>query len=192
MGPEKAFSPPLHVFFMNGRLLSSCLQPASTTMATDTPSSRPRGDEPLDAALRPIHAGWLEDAHRLLEPALEPDADFWARWAAVRYIADDFREQYRLERSFVNELRPFLQPDIAEQLVRQGERVFQLRLELDRIGRRRGTAEAFAGAARYLLEQLGLWCTEIQLATRDLTRDILPPEGEQILGHLEAALAMRP
>jgi hypothetical protein len=161
-------------------------------MSAATATPRSRGDEPLEASLRPCHAGWLENARRLVEPALEPNADFWARWAAVRYIADDFREHYRLERALVAELRPFLRPDVAERLVRQAEHVFRLRLDLDRIGRRRGTSEEFAGCARYLLEQLGLWCAEIERASRGITRDALPPEGQQILGHLEAAVAMRP
>ncbi len=157
-------------------------------MRTATVTSALRGEQPLDAVLRPIHTAWIEEARRFLEPALEPGADFWARWVVVRYLSDDFRERYRRERALVDELRSFLRPDVAERLLREGDRIFRLRLELDRIGRRRGTAAEFAAGTRDLLEQLGMWCAEIELAARGITRGALPAEGAELLVHLEAAL----
>lgn len=151
-------------------------------------TSAARGEEPLDAVLRPIHNAAVKEARRFLEPALEPGADFWTRWAAVRYICDDFQERYRRERALLDELRPFLRPETAERLAREGDRVFELRLELDRIGRRRATAAQFAAGTRDLLEQLGLWYAEIELAASGITRDVLPVEGTDLIAHLEAAL----
>jgi hypothetical protein len=154
-------------------------------------TSAPRSAEPLDAVLRPIHAAWAEEARRFLEPAMETGVDFWTRWAAVRYLDDDFSEHYRRERALVDELRPFVRPAEAERLRGSGERLFRLRLELDRIGRRRGTAAEVAAGTRELLEQLAVWCAEIELAAHGLTRDTLPAEGAALLGHLEALLPTR-
>jgi hypothetical protein len=135
--------------------------------------------------LRPIHEAWVRDARRFLEPALEPGADFWTRWAAIRYLSDDFREQYRLERALVDELRPFVPPDTAERLVGEGDQLVRRRLELDRIGRRRGTAEEVAAGTRDLLEQLGMWLVEIELAAAGIRCGELPTEGADLLIHLE-------
>lgn len=160
-------------------------------MHAATMTSAPSGEEPVNAVLRPIHDAWVKQARRFLDPALEPGTDFWARWAAVRYIADDFLEQYRREGALVDELRPFLRPEVAERLRREGDRLFRLRLELDRIGRRRGTAVEFAAGTRDLLEQLGAWCAEIELAAAGLTRDALPAEATDLLAHLEAAASIQ-
>lgn len=160
-------------------------------MHSPATTSLPRSEEPLDAVLRSIHNTWVEETRRFLEPAIEPGADFWTRWGAIRYLSDDFRARYRLERGFVDELRPFLRLDVAERLVREGDRLFGLRLELDRIGRRRGTAAEVAAVTRDLLEQLGVWCAEIELAAAGVTRDALPVGAADLLGHLEAAASIQ-
>lgn len=153
--------------------------------------SHPHSAEPLDAVLRPIHTTWVEETRRFLDPAIEPGADFWTRWGAIRYLFDDFRSRYRLERALVDELGPLLRLDVAERLVREGDRLFRLRLELDRIGRRRGTAAEVAAVTRDLLEQLGVWCAEIELAAAGVTRDALPADATDLLGHLEAAASIQ-
>jgi hypothetical protein len=117
-----------------------------------------RGEQPIDAVLGPIHSDWLAETRGALGPA----SDFWARWVAVRYICDDFQTRYQRERALVDELRPFLLPDAAERLQAEGDRVFQLRLQLDRIGRRRGTAIEFAAGAHDLLEQVARLDTRSQ------------------------------
>jgi hypothetical protein len=148
----------------------------------------PTSTAPLDAVLRDIHNAWIEETRRFLTPALEVDADFWTRLAAIRYISDNFRRQYRLERALADELCGLIGPTVAARLVREGDRVFRLRLELDRIGRRRGTAGEFALGTAGLLEQLGVWCAEIELATRGISRGSPTDEGVRHLTHLEASL----
>jgi hypothetical protein len=142
----------------------------------------------LDGVLRAIHDAWIADARRFLEPALDPDADFWTRWGTVRYLSDTFLERLRQERALVHELRPFLPPDAAERLERGSELLVRSRLELDRIGRRRGTAAEVAAGTRQLLTQLGVWCAEIELAATGVAREVLPAEGATLLAQLEAAL----
>jgi hypothetical protein len=160
-------------------------------MYSPATTSFPRSEKPLDSVLRPIHNTWIEETRRFLDPALEPNADFWTRWGAIRYLSDDFRARYRLERALVDQLRPFLRLEVAERLLREGDRLFRLRLELDRIGRRRGTAAEVADVTRGLLEQLGVWCAEIELAAAGVTRDALPAEATDLLGHLEAAASIQ-
>jgi hypothetical protein len=149
------------------------------------------GDQPLDAVLRPIHDRWSSNARRFLEPALEAGADHWTRWAAVRYLADDFRDQFGWERDLLDELRPFIDRERAERLTLEGARVARLALELDRVGRRRGTAEEFAAGTRALLAQLGLWCAELERAGGGVSRQNLPAEGTALLAHLEAMTQLR-
>jgi hypothetical protein len=159
--------------------------------AADMTQSTLRSDESVETVLHRIHDAWLADAHRFLGPSLEPTTDQWARWGAVRYLADDFREQYGWERLLLDELRPFVLPPTAAQLMRQADQLSRLHLELDRIGRRRGTAEEFAGGARYLLEQLALWCAELELAGRDIPIETLAPGALRILDHLDAVAVSR-
>lgn len=150
------------------------------------------GEQSLDEVLHAIHRAWLDEARRYLVPVLDPGADFWTRWAAVRYLADNFRERYRWERALVDDLRSLLEPGQAERLQRLGDRLLQLRLEVDRIGRRRGTAAEAAPAVRELLEHVELWCSEIELGTSGLTREVLPAEASALLARLEAILPAQP
>lgn len=154
-------------------------------------TSAPPSEQSLEEALRPVHNAWIAEARRFLEPTLEPGADFWTRWGAVRYLDDDFRERYRQERALVEELHSFLAPAEVVRLMQGADRIFQLRLALDRVGRRRGTSAEVAAATRDLLNQLGVWCAEIELAAARLTRESLTPEGAGLLEQLEAALPAR-
>jgi hypothetical protein len=143
-------------------------------------------DRPLAVALRPVHERWVAEAQRFLEPAMAPGADFWTRWSAVRYLADEFRERARLTRALVAELRPFVRPDLMAHLVREGDALATLRLELDRLGRRRGTAAEMAAGTQALLRQLTIWLAEIELAAAEVSRDGLPREAQELVAHLEA------
>jgi hypothetical protein len=142
--------------------------------------------ESLDATLHPIHHAWLEEARCLLEPALDAGADFWTRWAAIRYLSDDFREQFRLEHGLVNELCPFLPAEASERLLRGGDRILHLRLELERLQRRgrRVVTSELALATRDLLEQLGVWCAEIEAAAGDVRPDDLSADAALLLDQL--------
>ncbi len=146
------------------------------------------GEDSLDSVLRPIHNAWIAEARCFLEPTLDPGADFWTRWGAVRYLSDTFRDRVRQERALVQELPPFLPPEVSERLERGSELVVRSRLELDRIGRRRGTAAEVARGARQLLTQLGEWCAEIELAAAAVAREALAAEGIALLARLEAAI----
>jgi len=156
-----------------------------TALLTE-PAASNRTGETLDAVLSPTHDAWVEEARQFLMPATSITAPFWDRWTVVRYLDDQFFDHLRLETALVEELRPFVTPSEMAQLRAGGERVAQLRLALDRIGRRRGTAPEFAPVTDELLRALELWCAEIELIGRRIRRDVLPEEGARLLGHLEA------
>ncbi len=144
-------------------------------------------DSTLDAVLSPVHDAWVEEVRRFLIPATTPTAPFWDRWSVVRYLNDQFLERFGWERALVAELRPFVPQRDMDTLWTGAERVARLRLALDRIGRRRGTAGEFALVTDEFLKALQLWCAEIELVARRIERDALAEEGERILAHLEAA-----
>jgi hypothetical protein len=132
----------------------------------------------LDRALRSTHDAWIGHARRCLEPALEPSADFWIRWAALRYLSDDFRSHYRMERALVDQLRLLLPKEKAARIAAEGDQVWRLRLELDRIGRRQGTSLEFAVGAGALLERLALWLSEVERALDDIPGSNGAPRAE--------------
>lgn len=142
-------------------------------------------EQPLDAVLRLTHAGWLENVRRQVGPALDPGADFWTRWAAVRYLNDEFLDRFQRELALVDELHPFLSEAVSERLRREGALLARLRLEVDRIGRRRGTAAEVAAATRAFLDQLVLWCAEIDTCARGIPWEALTGDVGGFLVHLE-------
>src|SRR5512138_87502 len=122
----------------------------------------------VHGSLRGFHRLWIAETRRILQPALKAEADFWTRWAAVRYLSGDFRERFWIERRLVEQLQPRLAAPVATRLAAQGEQVFSLRLELDRMGRRRGAAPEFAALAEALLNGLGRWLGDIERAAAEM------------------------
>ena len=139
----------------------------------------------LAPVLRAAHKSWIRATTLYLWPVFVQEAPFWERWTAVRYMADEFLRQFRLERAFVDELRPFLPPDTAASLARDGERIGRLQRELDRVGRRRGTAHTVSVLSRRLLQLLRSWCADIEAAAGRIPRGLLPPEGNRLVADLE-------
>ena len=142
-------------------------------------------DDILAPVLRAAHEIWIRETSHFLLPIIVPEAPFWDRWTAVRYLADEFLGQYRRERALVEEVRPFLPPDIAELLTRNGEGIGRLQCELDRVGRRRGTAHPVSVVSRELLQLLRSWCADIEEAAGQIPQDLLPEEGNRLVTELE-------
>jgi hypothetical protein len=151
---------------------------------TSTNTANPL-EEPLQAVLHPIHRRWLEEARRFLDPTLNPRAESWTRSAAVRYLHGEFLDRFRWELALVDELHPFLAADMSERLRCEGARLARLRLGVDRIGHRRRTAAQVAAATHELLEQLALWCAEIEAAAGAIPREALTGEAAAFLVHPE-------
>lgn len=139
------------------------------------------GGGSLAPTLRAAHEIWLREANRFLLPVSMREAQFWSRWTAVRFLADHFAAQYRRERALLNELHSFLAPDTAQRLTADGDRIARLHEELDRVGRRRGTAHTVSVLSQRLLHLLRSWCADIEAAAGSIERDVLTPEGKQLV-----------
>jgi hypothetical protein len=144
---------------------------------------------PLQQVLSPLHEAWITEARWFLDPASHASAPFWDRWSVVRYLNDQFPARFNLQRILVRELRPSLEPRHIQAIDGGAERLTRLRLALDRIGRRRGTAAEFAPIVEEFLAALELWCAEVELAVRNLDRGQLSQEGRQVLTLIESTTA---
>ena len=142
----------------------------------------------LVSLLLPSHEEWVREARGLLEPALDPDADFWTRWAAACYLSDGFEARYRLERTLVDQLHDRAPGQFGGRLTREGDLLALRRLELERLGRRRATAAEMAAGTGELLEQLGIWLASIELAAAGLRSADLPAEAPEIMDELGVEL----
>jgi hypothetical protein len=139
----------------------------------------------LAPVLRGAHRVWIRETDRFLSPIMVPEAQFWERWTAVRYLADEFLGQYRRERAFIDEVHLFLPPDTAARLIQDGERIGWLQGELDRVGRRRSTAHRVSVLSSELLHLLRSWCADIENAAGRIPRDSLPEEGNRLVADFE-------
>ena len=59
-----------------------------------------------------VHETWMEQVTTFLTPALNDEADFWTRWSVARFLSDQFRDWFRLERALLDALGPLV-PDEA-------------------------------------------------------------------------------
>jgi hypothetical protein len=148
-------------------------------------SVRLHEDDNLAPVLRAAHKIWIRETNHFLLPIIVRDAPFWERWTAVRYLADQFLGQYHRERALIDKVRPFLPPDTTERLTQGGERISRLQCELDRMGRRRGTAHTVAVVSRQLLHLLRSWCADIEEAAGRIPRELLPEEGSRLVADFE-------
>jgi hypothetical protein len=117
-------------------------------------------EETLDPILATTHDRWMADADQALRPVMEGDATFSQRWAAVRYVRDEFAERLQLE--LIDELYPHIHPEARERLSLQANRVKQLGQDLDNLAHQPGATREVALTARALLDALRLWYAEIE------------------------------
>ncbi|HEY7636290.1 MAG TPA: hypothetical protein VH763_12125 [Gemmatimonadales bacterium] len=150
----------------------------------------PRADDTLDVILSPIHDRWIEQIGTLLAPAMVPQAPFWERWGAVRYLIDQFEGRFRMECALMDSLASWLSRSEFVRLSTIRAVLERTRVDLIALGRRRGTAMVVAAFAREILEQAQLWCAELEFATRNLHRSELSPESERLIKHLELAASL--
>jgi len=139
----------------------------------------------LAPALHTAHEVWLRRTDRFLLPVTLQEAPFWARWTAVRYLADQFQSQHSRELTLLYELRRFLSQDVADRLTRDGEKIGGLLAELDRVGRRRGAARTVSVLSQTLLDLLRAWCADIEAAAGWIPLDRLTVEGYESLAQME-------
>jgi hypothetical protein len=140
----------------------------------------------VESVLVPIHDRWMNEIRGLVEPAAAPRA-FWDRWTAARHFADRLRDHFYLERKVLVALASLIHPDDAERLTTRAGELESLLSDLDRIGRRRGMSPVVAKKARRLMDEMAVWCAELELATLSVRRDALPSEAARALEHVAAS-----
>jgi hypothetical protein len=144
-------------------------------------------DETLDTVLAPSHDVWIEEARNLLASASSPGAPDEERWSVVRWLNDRFLRRFLAERALMNELRPHLTVREDEMIGTGEDRIAQIRLVLDRLARRRGSAAEFAALAQGLIQALEMWCAECELALRRIHCRYLSRHARRLLEEVKAA-----
>jgi hypothetical protein len=156
-------------------------------MTATTPTLR--AATTLGGALAIVHEGWMEQVTTFLTPALSDDADFWSRWAGARFLSDDFGRRFRLECALLDMLGSALPEEAARTLGSVRQALEDTAAALLSSGRRRATGFLTARLARRFIDQLALWCVEVELATDRIEMDDLPPDTNRLLTRLGVAQA---
>jgi hypothetical protein len=112
-----------------------------------------------------IHEGWMEQVATFLLPVLTEEADFWSRWAGARFLSDQFGGRFRLECALLDALGPRLSEEAAHTIAEVRAALERTAEELVAAGRRRASGMVTAVLARRFIDQMGLWCVEVELAT---------------------------
>jgi hypothetical protein len=149
-------------------------------------------EETLDAVLAPTHDAWVNEARHLLGSASAPGAPDWKRWTTVRWLNDQFLRWFLAEWALLNELRPHLTIREDEMIGAGEEQIAQIRVALDRVARRRGSAAEFTALAQRFLQALEMWCAECELAARRIHCRYLSRDARRLLEDVEAASGVQP
>jgi len=152
-------------------------------MTATLTSRRPPGaaKQTLGDRLASRHDRWMADCDVALGPVTDRDATFLQRWAAIRYIGDTFPERFQLEQDLVEELHPFILPELRERLNMQMDRLLRLQQQLDALGHQRGTAREIARVAHEMVDALRLWYSDIEFAVGGLPLEDIGPRAVQLL-----------
>jgi hypothetical protein len=149
-------------------------------------------DRPLDAVLRAIHQHWLRNVEEAVGPVQAPNARFWERWTAARYLSDRFEAWYDHETALARSLALLLRPMDTTRLADSARQLEIVRDHLDTLGRRRGTAKEMRTLAGDLLRILQHWFAELELAVAGMTVRQLSDESRRILSYLQTLAATGP
>ncbi|HVK00802.1 MAG TPA: hypothetical protein VM365_08040 [Gemmatimonadales bacterium] len=156
-----------------------------TTMSPTVRTATTVGD-----VLATVHETWMEQVATNLAPALSDEADFWSRWAVVRFLSDQFGDRFHLECALLDELDPLLPVQVTGTLASARAGLEHTMADLMITGRRRATGLLTARLARRFIDQLALWCVELEIATGRIDTADLPPEPSRLLTSLQAAHAL--
>lgn len=140
----------------------------------------------LNPVLCRAHDAWMAEGDRLLGPVTDPNATFWQRWSAVRYMKDLFQPRLQLEKRLVDELHAFLTPELNVRLAMQADRLERLYRDLDLLADRRCIARQMGRTAQELLEALRLWYAEIEFAVGEIRQSELSRPAIQLLDRIRA------
>ena len=156
-----------------------------TTMSPTVRTAATVGD-----VLATVHETWMEQVATNLAPALSEEADFWSRWTVVRFLSDQFRDRFRLECALLDGLDPLLPVEVTGTLGSARAGLEHTLADLMIAGRRRATGLLTARLTRRFIDQLALWCVEVELATDRINAAELSPEPRRLLNRMRVGHAL--
>ena len=110
------------------------------------------------AALPGAHRAWREEIRAVLAPVRLPEAGIWERWAAARYLMEDFAP--RLGQVTLADRLPAVQGAHVWAL---GELLQFLCRHLCELARMAQAGPAFADAVNKLVRAFEFWCAEVEV-----------------------------
>jgi hypothetical protein len=144
----------------------------------------------LGAMLAQVHEPWAAQVRLVLGPATDPQASFWTRWGAVRFLGDQFARRFRAECALMDELEGLVPSRAVARLEAARAEIDRAAAELRNVGRRRGVAQVMAELTTRFVEALAHWWAEVESATANLDQTDLPPSARRRLTRLLAVDAV--
>lgn len=105
------------------------------------------------------------------EAATADRADFWDRWAAVRFLHDTGGASLKMEQETLRRLAGRVAPTLRPELERAAADLAAAGAEVDRHGRRQVPSDAFTRATRRYLAALRDWQGLVERAVAGAARE---------------------
>jgi hypothetical protein len=146
----------------------------------------------LVAALQHAHWEWRKEVGDALIHVRMPEAGLWERWAAVRYLMDQFAPRLDREVHILTGLADRLPADQGGHVWALGELLQFLCHHLCELGAMPQCGPAFADAVTKLIRALDFWCAEVEGVMSAAQAGGLSPETiqgfEELFAGTEAAV----
>lgn len=140
------------------------------------------------AILATIHERWIQQMRSVLVTAPRPIADTWPHCAAARYMEHQFADGFRLEAAFAMAIQCSISSTAARRLAIARLAIESTRNELLAAEHHLNSSPSEVTLTRRLLEEVGLWCLELECATAQVTTP-LPAAAWRLLARLRVAHA---
>jgi hypothetical protein len=128
-------------------------------------------------ALQDAHWDWRKEVEDALDHVRMPETGVWERWAAVRYLMDQFLPRLERETQVLTRMADQL-PDAQSGHIWALDELLQfLCRHLCELGTMPQCGPAFAEGVTKLLRALHFWCAEVDEAIRMVEQDELGPEA---------------
>jgi hypothetical protein len=128
------------------------------------------------AALQQAHWEWRKEVEEGLVHVRLPEAGLWERWAAVRYLTDEFTPRLDREVHILTGLADRLPADRSGHVWALGELLQFLCRHLCELGAMAQAGPAFADTVTKLIRALHFWCVEVEAAMACAEAGGLPQE----------------
>jgi hypothetical protein len=135
-------------------------------------------------ALRDAHWEWRKEVEDALDQVRMPETGVWARWAAVRYLMDQFLPRLERETHILTGMADQLPAAQSGHIWALAELLQFLCHHLCELGTMPQYGPAFADGVTKLLRALHFWCAEVDEAIKTVEQDELGPEATRELDSL--------